>query len=85
MNNSLRVATWNLDRPGFKTKYRLKPQLEILEAIKADILILSTVAIALGDRVFSYREQQPRPLEKVRLARLSSGVRAQTPVPLFAS
>ena len=41
MSNRLRVATWNLDRPGVKTKYRLQPQLEMLASIKADILVLT--------------------------------------------
>ena len=41
MTNRLRVATWNLDRPGFRKKNRLEPQLEVLASINADILILT--------------------------------------------
>ena len=41
MGNRLRVATWNVDRSGVRKIDRLKPQLEVLASINADILILT--------------------------------------------
>lgn len=37
----LRIATWNLDRPGARRKFRVADQVKVLDAIEADILILT--------------------------------------------
>ena len=41
MGAKLRIATWNLDRSGIRKKTRVGPQLKKLEALDADILVLT--------------------------------------------
>lgn len=43
MHLSLRIANWNIDRSGMRGKWRVVHQVELLEALKCDIHVLTEV------------------------------------------
>lgn len=63
MDEKLRIATWNLDRPGIRKKYRVDPQIAKLKSIQADILILTETHESIKPSGYDYHvaaESDPR-------------------------
>ncbi len=64
MTKHLRIATWNLERPGWKSP-RVQPQLETIAAIDADIWILTETHAAIKlDPPYNCVESPPQKLRR---------------------
>lgn len=54
MNNTFRVATWNLDRSGVRKKSRIEQQIRKLAAVDADLLILTETHESIKPNGYDY-------------------------------